>query len=431
MRLTLSIGLAVVLGATTLTACSSDPTPSDVTIAWADDSRQAVKVSWKDSDAPNRITIEGVLSTNPSYVKYLPATDENTWSIPSSVFPPDGNYRIAVGVGTSVGGLTSKLVRSQMFDTDGPVPPSAATATPRGKDVLMRWTAPVVPQDFSPGDPLDVAKRTQEYVPVVGRPGQPLRPAGPATTSKRLVIKNLKPPYLFQLRALNEWTSAVGGQISALTTSTTASIPRQAQYSVPVRIQGRTILQEVTCGSEDRCVQQRVTSSGLPVVLLTQSKPGARWTPAARSKTTGGGHFELVVRTVQTRPYKVMVPVYSQVGMLTAQSISRAQLTKSIVRVQTAGFLPSPGVRRGSTVTAVVVARPAMNATAMLQLWSPQLKRWGNVKAVPIRKGQASIAFKASTRAGSFVYRFVLPSAVMAGRPLYPTSTKNLVLSVR
>lgn len=103
MRRVLSVALAVVVGATALTACASDPAPSDVTVAWAPKGRAAVQVTWKDTSQPNRITIEGVLSESPSYVKYIPAGDPNRWEIPTSAFPPDGNYKIAVATGTSQG----------------------------------------------------------------------------------------------------------------------------------------------------------------------------------------------------------------------------------------------------------------------------------------------------------------------------------------
>src|SRR3954454_17973026 len=113
-RPVLSTVLAAALGSVLLTSCSSDPTPTGVTIGWADKTHLAVRVSWKDSNAANRITIEGVVSASPSYVKYLAATDPNTWAIPTSAFPPDGNYRIAVSIGTSTGGITSKAALSTM-----------------------------------------------------------------------------------------------------------------------------------------------------------------------------------------------------------------------------------------------------------------------------------------------------------------------------
>jgi len=180
----LAVALAVVVGATSLTACASDPAPSDVAVAWAPKGRAAVLVTWKDTNQPNRITIEGVLSESPSYVKYIPAGDPNHWEIPTSAFPPDGNYKVAVATGTSQGGVTSKLAKSPVFDTDGPVRPSAAAVAPQGRGVLIRWSVPVAPQDFTPNDPLDVkGTKTQRYVPMVGRPGQLLKVIGPASVN--------------------------------------------------------------------------------------------------------------------------------------------------------------------------------------------------------------------------------------------------------
>ncbi|NEA34486.1 fibronectin type III domain-containing protein [Streptomyces sp. SID13031] len=431
LRNVLSAALAVGVGATLLTACSSDPTPSKVTVAWADSSRQAVQVSWHDSGAPNRITIEGVLSTNPSYVKYLAGDDPNTWAIPASAFPPDGNYKVSVGVGTSTGGMSSKLASSPIFDTNGPVRPGGATATPTGKrDVLVRWTVPPEPQDFSPGDPLDVTGKTQLYVPVVGRPGQPLRSAGAGTTSTRQVLKNLKPPYVFQLRAQNEWSTAVGGQISARTSSTSATVPALAQFGVPIRIRGRTILQQVVCADEGSCVQQRTTSAGLPLVVLTQLTPGARWKPTAWGTTTSGGHYDIAVATGGSRPYKVVLPDYSVVGQIAAQSASKPQLTRTIVKQESTGFLGGAMKKRGETVTAILVVKPAMRTTVMLQSWNRKLHRWNNVKAVPMRKGQAAYAFKV-VQPGIYVFRFVIPNVMLLGRPMLGKVTQNLSLSVR
>jgi hypothetical protein len=430
-RNVLSTALAVGIGASALTACSADPTPTKVTVAWADETRQAVQVSWHDENAPNRITIEGVLSSGPAYVKYLAENEPNTWTIPASTFPPDGNYKVSVGVGTSANGMTSKLASSPVFDTDGPVRPGGATATPTGKrDVLIRWTTPAQPQDFSPNDPLDVTGRTQYYVPVIGRPGQPLRTAGPATTSTRQVIKSLKPPYVFQLRAQNEWSTAVGGQITARTSSTSATIPALAQYGVPIRIRGRAILQQVVCADEGSCVQQRTTSAGLPLVVLTQVTPGARWTPAARGTTTSGGHYDIPVATGASRPYKVILPDYSQLGSVASQSTSKPQLTRTVVRLQTTGFLGGASKKRGQNATVIVVVKPAMNTTVMLQAWNRQARRWINVKAVPMRRGQAALTFK-TAKPGITVYRFVVPNAMLLGRPMLGKVTQNLPLSVR
>jgi hypothetical protein len=431
VRRTFAVGLTVLFGATALTACQSDPMPTDVAVAWAGDGKSAVQVSWNDTNAPNRITIEGVLSSSPSYVKYLGAGEPNTWEIPTSAFPPDGNYRVAVATGTSQGGVTSKLARSAVFDTDGPVRPGAASATPMGRGVLMKWTVPVAPQDFTPNDPLDVkGPKAQRYVPMIGRPGGMMKAIGPGTTSTRQMIKSITPPYLFQLRAQNEWSARLGGEVLGLTSSVNGVVPALAQFSVQVHVRGRVVLQETVCPAETPCVQRRATPAGVPVVVLTQVTPGARWTPAARGSTTAGGHFDIPMVNGPSRPYKITVPAYTRLGVLTGPSSDRPAYTKSVVRVATAGFVGGPAKLRGDNVLVYTTVKPAMNTTVVLQSWNRQTRRWVNVKAVPMRNGQASLLFKAS-QAGAFAYRFVIPGAMMFGRPMDGTTTPQLPLNVR
>ncbi len=432
MRRVLAVGLVVVAGATSLTACASDPPPTDVTVAWAPKGRAAVLVTWKDNGQPNRVTIEGVLSESPSYVKYIPAGEPNRWEIPTSAFPPDGNYKVAVGTGTSQGGVTSKLTKSPVFDTDGPVRPSAAAVAKQGRGVLIRWSVPVAPQDFTPNDPLDVkGKKTQRYVPMIGRPGQMLKVIGPATTSNRQVIKSVKPPYTFQLRTQNEWSTNVGGQVLGLTSSINAAVPRLAQFSVPIRVRGRVILHQVGCELDAPCTSKRATPAGVPVVVLTQVAPGSRWTPAARGSTTAGGYYDIAVPTGGSRPYKITVPENTKGGTQTGTSTSKPAYTKSVVRIASAGFANgNTATAKGSTVTVSVAVKPAMNTTVMLQAWNRQTRRWVNSKALPMRGGAAALAFKAA-QPGDFVYRFVIPGAMMFGRPIDGITTPGLELHVR
>ncbi|TCC21132.1 hypothetical protein E0H58_27820 [Kribbella speibonae] len=432
MRRVLAVALAVVAAAASLTACASDPAPTDVTVAWAPKGRAAVLVTWKDNGLPNRVTIEGVLSESPSYLKYIPAGEPNQWEIPTSAFPPDGNYKVAVGTGTSQGGVTSKLAKSPVFDTDGPVRPSAAAVAKQGRGVLIRWSVPVAPQDFTPNDPLDVkGKKTQRYVPMIGRPGKMLKVIGPATTSNRQVIKSIKPPYTFQLRTQNEWSTSIGGQVLGLTSSINAAVPRLAQFSVPIRVRGRVILHQVGCDLETPCTSKRATPAGVPVVVLTQVAPGARWTPAARGSTTAGGYYDIAVPTGGSRPYKIIVPENTKGSTQTGTSTSRPAYTKSVVRVASAGFANgNVATAKGSTVTVSVAVKPAMNTTVMLQAWNRQTRRWVDSKALPMRNGVAALAFKAA-QPGDFVYRFAIPGAMMFGRPIDGTTTAQLQLHVR
>ncbi|GAA1135228.1 hypothetical protein GCM10009630_37520 [Kribbella jejuensis] len=431
MRRTVAGALAVLAGVTCLTACASDPAPTDVGVAWAPQGG-AVLVTWKDTGRPNRITIEGVLSESPSYVKYLPASEPNKWQIPTSEFPPDGNYKIVVETGTSQGGVTSKPAKSPVFDTDGPVRPSAATVAQQGRGVLIKWSVPVAPQDFTPNDPLDVkGTKSQRYVPMVGRPGQLLKAIGPATTSTQQLIKSIKPPYAFQLRTQNEWSARIGGDVLGLTSSISGVVPPKAQFSVPIRARGRVILQQVDCDLDAPCTTRRATPAGVPVVVLTQVTPGSRWTPAARGATTSGGYYDIGVPTAGSRPYKIIVPVNTKANMFTGTSTSRPAYTKSVVRITSAGFAGGDtAVAHGSMVTVSVAVAPALNTTVMLQAWNRQTRRWTDAKALAMRGGRAALAFKAA-QPGDFVYRIVVQGAMMFGRPMDGITTPGLQLHVR
>lgn len=432
MRRWLAVPLAVLTGVTCLTACASDPAPTDVGVAWAPKGRPAVLVTWKDGGQPNRITIEGVLSESPSYVKYIGAADPNHWEIPTSEFPADGNYKIVVATGTSQGGVTSKPSKSPVFDTDGPVRPSTATVAQQGRGVMIRWSVPVAPQDFTPNDPLDVkGRKTQRYVPMVGRPGQLLKAIGPATTSTQQLIKSIKPPYVFQLRTQNEWSNRAGGEVLGLTSSISGIVPPKAQYSVPIRARGRVILHQVGCDLGSPCTSRRATPAGVPVVVLTQVTPDARWTPAARGSTTAGGYYDIAVPTAGSRPYKIIVPVNAKGGTFTGTSTSKPAYTKSVVRIVSAGFAGgNTALAHGSMATVSVAVAPAMNTTVMLQAWNRQTRRWMDAKALAMRGGRAALAFKAA-QPGDFVYRIVVPGAMMFGRPLEGITTPGLQLHVR
>jgi hypothetical protein len=136
------------------------------------------------------------------------------------------------------------------------------------------------------------------------------------------------------------------------------------------------------------------------------------------------------VVTGASRPYKVGVPVYTMPGVVGGSSSSEPAYTRSVVRVAAAGFVGGPAKKRGENVTVYATVKPALNSTAILQLWNRQLRRWVNLKATRIRNGQTSLAFKAA-QPGDFVYRYVLPSAMMLGRPMNGTVTPSLVLHVR
>jgi hypothetical protein len=192
-------------------------------------------------------------------------------------------------------------------------------------------------------------------------------------------------------------------------------------------IRGRTVQQQVSC-AEVRCSVQQTTAAGLPVVMLAQNRAGGPWVQVGRGTTQAGGHFEVRVNTGGTRSYRAYVPVTSRAGLVSSASSSKSYLTRSRLLIQGAGYAGGNTHNRNEVITAAVVVRPAMNGNATLQFWNG--RAWGNVKAVPIRNGRATISFRA-TRPGIFAYRFLVPGTTYQGTPVYGTATPSLVLRVR
>ncbi|WP_405062457.1 hypothetical protein OG474_12670 [Kribbella sp. NBC_01505] len=425
------MALVVVTGASVLTACTADPSPSAVSVAWAGAAKHSVRVTWKDDNAPNRITIEGVLSEGPSYVQYLPAGQGNSWDIPTSAFPPDGNYRVVVTNGTSKDGLTGSPAKSPVFDTDGPVRPNSALALKHRSGVLVRWTVPAARQDFTPNDPLDVTgKRVLKYVPMIGRPGAQPVAIGPATTTPSQVIKDIKPPFLFQVRTENEWSSNLGAQAIGLTSTATVWAPPLAQFGLSIRVQGRVVLQKTQCAPEADCALEQTTAAGIPLTVLSQLTPNARWTPVAVGKTSAGGHYDIPVVTPSSRPYKVVASSYATPGVLTSAAVSPEVFTRAVVRLARGGFLPGNNVKTGHPVTISATVSPSYSSVATLELWNRHTRQWAYVTRVPLKRGQVLYAFKAGA-VGEYSYRFVFPRTASAGRNMSGLTTPQFNLRIR
>jgi hypothetical protein len=96
-----------------------------------------------------------------------------------------------------------------------------------------------------------------------------------------------------------------------------------------------------------------------------------------------------------------------------------------------AGFAGGNTAKKaGSMVTISATVKPALNTTVMLQAWNRQTRSWANLKAMVMRQGQTALAFKAG-QPGDFVYRFVIPGAMMFGRPMQGITTVGLQLHIR
>jgi hypothetical protein len=426
----LSAAIVVAAPVLLLAGCTSDPAPTAVTVGWADKARQSVKVSWKDSgEAPNKILIEGVVTAAPNTVHYVPASAPNTLTLPATTFPPNGNYRVAVSVGTSEGGTTSKAGLSPMFDTDGPARPvvTSVTADPGNNGVVVRWRTQPESEDFTPGDPLDVPREQQLFAGSVGVSGKPMRQLGKPSSATYAVLRNVRPPYRFQLRSTNEWGAIQAGHVNADVAALQTWIPGLAAYGRSSPVRGRVTQQRVVCGGTT-CSRQTVTTGGLPIVVQARERNGAPWRGVGRTTTRDSGYFYVTVASPGTRQYRVVAPTTSMGSLALLGSISKPAVTTTKARLIVAGFRGGNVKRRGEGATAYLSIAPAVNGRAMLQFWSG--RAWGNTGWVPVRAGVASKTFGA-TRPGVTGYRWVVPSLVYGGRPVVGVHTGSFVLVTR
>lgn len=418
-----AIVVPVALAGCTMTA----PSPTSVAVAWSDASRQGITVSWDEpTDVPNKIAIEGVVTASPSYLKYTKAGEPNTVTLPRSAFPVDGNYRIAVTHGTPTAGSSSKPGYSPMFDTDGPAEPVVVSAARSGNAVFVKWRAGARTEDYTPGDPLDVPPGKQLFSPAVGRAGKSLQVLSRNTSLTQRLLKNVRPPYRFQVMAANEWGSVWGAIVTADTTAIQAQVPGAVAYGRPTVVRGQVAQNRMVCQTSRCSVQPIPAEAGIRVVLHARDRMSAPWRAVGSAKTRDGGHFVVSVLSPGTRMYRVVAPTtIRSAAHVAVGSTSKAGVTRTRVRLVSAGFTSGNLKRRGELATASVTIAPAVNGRAMLQYWSG--RAWVNAAWVPIRGGKASKQFGA-TRPGIAGYRYVIPALVYAGRPIEGVATGSFVL---
>lgn len=427
-RAWLTVGLSV--AALTMAAgCSSDSAPAGVSVGWADPAHQAIRVTWTESGSyPNKIAIEGIARQSPSTQVYTRPEEPDSVLLPTSGFPLGGDYRIAVSVGAATGAATSPAGRSPAFDTDGPVPPRLTSVRARGGGaVLVRWGQGPWPEDFTPGDPLDLPATTTRFAPTVRVAGQEryqeLRPLG---RSAQYRLASLRPPYRFQVRAVNEWGATWGANLAGDTTTVTARIQTQSVFGAPLVVRGRVVRQRLVC-TDGHCASRWQPAPGVPVVLQTRDSPVLPWEAAGITRARAGGAFRLAPPAPGNRQYRVVAS--TQVGPTAVAYGSMTGVTSSRTRARalSAGF-DVPVARYGQRVTATLRMVPATSIRATLQRWNG--RTWIGFAYTQVRGGVATYAFSTRLR-GSFGYRFVVPTTVYDGRAVAGISTASFVLTTR
>jgi hypothetical protein len=426
MTRVIRLAVLVALAAGSLTACTSEPAPTDVAVAWADASHQMVRVTWKESGSqPNKVSVAGVAAAPPDVVQYIDADVPNSTLIRALDFPKDGTFRVSVVLGSLSGGITSKPGLSPMFDTDGPAAPLlASVGTPRTGGVQVDWRPGPPVEDFTPGDPLDLNTPSTAFVPTVSGAGpHRARPLTAAGKANRHVIKGIQPPFLFTVRATNEWGATDGASVVADTTTTTAAFPARTVFSLSTPIRGRVIRNRLVCRAGN-CAPQPMPGPGLPVVLQARADSSKPWSAVATTWTRDGGAFNFAPQSPGTRQYRVLAATFTGSPWMAFGSGSGAGTTSSRVRVWPRFSAPVVGYRQ--RVTASVRIWPAVHTTATLQRWNG--RAWVSVKYVAVRNGVGSYQFTALMK-GSYGFRFVVPSVRYAGRTVTGYTTPSMVLT--
>lgn len=420
--------LVGLLLAGSLTACTSDPAPTNVTVAWADPSHQQIRVTWKDSgNQPNKVSVEGVASESPDIVQYLSSDAPNSTLLRALDFPKDGTFRVSVVVGSMSGGNSSKAGQSPMFDTDGPAAPVLTSVDSHADGAVeVAWRPGSQAEDFTPGDPLDVKGATTAFVPMVSAAGASEgRPVSGATRRTRQVIRGIAPPFLFSVRSANEWGTSNGAAVAADTTTTTALYPRLTVFSLATPIRGRVTRNRVVC-HDGACGVEAMPGDGLPLVLQARTAEANPWAAVATTRAQAGGTFYFGPRSPGVRQYRVVAATYTGSPWMAFGSISGSGVIGARVRVWTS--FSAPVARLRQQVTASVRVWPALNMRTTLQRWNG--RGWVNVKYVAVRNGVGSYKFTALMR-GSYGYRFVVPPVTYAGRTITGYATRSMVLTTR
>jgi hypothetical protein len=420
--------LLVVLMAGSLTACTSDPAPADVAVAWADSSHQQIRVTWKDSgNQPNKVSVEGVASESPDIVQYLSSDAPNSTLLRALDFPKDGTFRVSVVVGSMSGGTSSKAGRSPMFDTDGPAAPVLTSVGTRDDGAVdVAWRPGTQAEDFTPGDPLDVRGVTTSFVPMITTAGATEGvPLSGATRTNRQMIQGIAPPFLFGVRTANEWGTSNGASVVADTTTTAAVYPRLTVFSLATPIRGRVTRHRVVC-HDGGCGVEAMPGPGLPVVLQARTAESKPWAAVATTRTAEGGTFYFGPRSPGVRQYRVVAATYTGSPWMAFGSSSGAGVIGARVRVWTS--FSAPVARLRQQVTASVRVWPARNVRTTFQRWNG--RGWVNVKYVVVRNGVGSYRFTALMR-GSYGFRFVVPPFTYAGRAMTGYATRSMVLTTR
>jgi hypothetical protein len=397
-------------GIVTPAAAAEDPAPTEVTIGWADATKQKIRVTWKDSGStPNLVFLQRPGKTEQLFKNEVPADGPDQVDLPAGIVQQYSGDQYDLQIGVAVGtkaGLTSAVSLSEDFDTMGSGEPVRLSTTPTGSDTLLvRWRPAVQRVDVNPGDPFD-SSDPPLFQPVYDKGAGEVQ-IKPWSSQTEVTFSGVKPPYKFRVNAKrSEWPAQrYGSAFDVMTAGLTTKVPTWVLFGHATVITG-TLAD---------------TAAARPVVLQARNSPTSPWYVVSTQWVRLTYRFQ--VPAPGTREYRVAVPNASGGLGVSYGATSAAVKTTTQNYIRHAEVSAPPG--RPDIATFELFVDPRATFTAYLQRWNG--KAWVAVANVALRQGFGSYVLYATP--GRVAYRFYVPATKSNGLPTAAIYTNNLVFT--
>jgi hypothetical protein len=413
LALTVTVLASTLPAAEAFAAEPTDPAPTNVQISWKDETFQFVHVTWEEDAArPNLISVRKPGSTAAAPLRMVAADAPNEIDLPKdSVWMAGVLLEVRVSVGTATG-ATSPVAVSPAFDTIDAGQPVIQSYQPSGTSTLhVTWKQGTsVFKDTTPGDPLD-RELPASYQPAYRIGNAASVPIGQPTPDTAITFTGPNPPYSFLVQSRNEWTNVSSEYVEARPIAFTTSIP---SWVVADR---NTVIRGTYTGPDYATV-----------TLQARNTPTSPWYAVA-GYTFTDNTYQFTVPSRGTRQYRVAIsntkqsplPKIAWFGGYSAPVTTTTQLKATV-------SLGTSSVYRGNQpVAAWLYVNPAVTGTAALQRWNG--KTWTLVGNVAISGGRGT-GYLSATMAGTFTYRYYVPTHTYNGLSVAAAYSPNFVLKV-
>lgn len=427
-------GIALTGGLLSVVPAAAGAPPTEVKIAWVDDTHQQLRVSWQDDGVGNlvRAFVQGDDGI-PRDIRFVPAADPNELVFRHHANISDNKVvRVAVYAATDRWTTTSVPTYSEWFDSTGPARITIEAAAPRSDGRLqLGWRLTPRP-DVLPGDVLDLPPAPDEVA-------TEMAPASccaawqrfpVASTARSFVFPSRARPYRVMVDTQNEWGDDFNNEpiVHVGEHVVRAAVPTTSTYGRPLTITGTVtrVHPANDCGTPS-CVE-RTPAVWARVLLQTRATSSSPWSGLGGVTADGAGRFRMTVVAPGSRQYRVVAPgPRPTVWDVVFSGASPAAANSTRYWVRQASFVDATA-SYGQRVTARLTVSPPVNVRTTLQRWTGS--QWVSLKWVYLRNGSGSFTFTAAQR-GRTAYRFIVPTSTYAGRPIATTATAGFVLVTR